>query len=135
MRTELAEAPPLWHDLDMSNTPSLQHLVWLMISILGHGALIAAAIVLLRGRGVAPWLILFGAIIGLVGGAGGNILSMLSTTIGFSRSFQIITAISSLGALGWLIVCAGVLILAFPHRALVTRASELESILSAHRGN
>ena len=120
----------------MSAFPSLQQFAWMLFGILGHGTLLAAAILFLRGRGAGPWMLLIGSIIGLVGGVTSNVLSfamMVSSSPGWS--VQILHAVSALASFGWLLTCAGVLVIAFQFRALVTRNQELESILSAHQEN
>ena len=112
----------------MSYSSSLQQIVWILVAILGQGTLITAAILLMRGRGAGPWLILSGSVIGLGGSVANQLLVILAVS-NFSSMVKFMAPVSALATLGWLTTCAGVLILAFQHRALVTRNQELESIL------
>lgn len=111
----------------------LRILAWFLFAIAIGGVNIYAACLLWRERGIAPRLMLSGAILAALGGIGANgmwLYQSVTSSDFLQTAFQVL---SSLSGLGWFLLSLGWLLFALRRRALAARIAELEAIVEAGR--
>ena len=117
----------------MSSTPnlltSLMMYLWPLLSLLFGALQVTAAILLLRERGMGPWMMLCGSVIGLIGSVGSSGFSILSRLYSIMEVGNIMILLSFVSAFGHLLFTIGLLLYALQRRALANRITELEAIL------
>ena len=115
------------------NSYSLQAIAWLLYGVVVGGANIYAACLLWSERGIAPRLMLSGAILAALGGIGANgmwLYQSVTSSDFLQTAFQVL---SSLSGLGWFLLSLGWLLFALRRRSLAARITELEAIVEARR--
>jgi hypothetical protein len=119
----------------MSAAPvNLLQFAWLAFALLFGGLQITASILLLRERGIGPWLMLIGAVISVGGHVASQVFVVFflnSGRLGIGSRGQILSVISGFSALGSLLFVGGLLLFALTRRSLAQRIAELESILQS----
>lgn len=112
------------------STSALSILPWFLSSLLLTSLQIASAVILLKERHVAPWLMLAGSAMALIGQTGSLVIQAFLMGSGHLQ-IQYMIATSSFATLGHLLFCIGLLLHALHQRAKADRIAQLEAILES----
>lgn len=105
-------------------------LPWFLSSLLLVCLQIASAVILLKERHVAPWLMLAGSGMALIGQTGSLLVQAFLMGSGRFR-MEYVMATSAFATLGHLLFCIGLLLHALHQRAKADRIAQLEAILES----
>ncbi len=109
---------------------SFLHLFSTASLLVGHALMVAIAILLLKERGIAPKIILTGALLHVGSGVVQSFPNQINPLIQGSNSFPMFwIAFVSASSGGRILFFAGLLLFVLQRRALRRRNEELESIL------
>lgn len=115
----------------------LSVLPWFVSSLLFSSLQIASAVILLKERHLAPWLMLTGSAMALIGQTGSLLIQAFLMGSGHFQmgsgrfQMQYVIATYALATLGHLLFCIGLLLHALHQRAKADRIAQLEAILES----
>lgn len=111
----------------MHSASSLMMYLWPLLSLMIGALQVTAAIVLLRERGMAPWMMLIGSVIGVVSGVGSSVFAVVLSRQVPTGVGSILMAMSAFAWGGHLLFSIGLLLYALQRRLLAGKGRRIGS--------